>query len=570
MDLKSIKDPSFVKKLNIIELNELASDIRSFLVDSISKTGGHLASNLGVVELTIAMHYVFDSPKDRLLFDVGHQSYVHKILTGRAKDFINLRKLNGLNGFIDKTESAHDIWESGHSSSTLSAQAGILASLKEKNDDSHVVSVIGDASISNGVSFEALNFLGASSLKPIIILNDNKMGIDKTVGALANILNTNPKPFFEQLGFKYLGPIDGSNLEEIISTLNEAKRLNDKIIVHVLTHKGAGYLPATNDTIKFHGLGKFDPVTGEIFHEYDNKRSFSEIVSDELVNLRENKKFTIINPAMLTGSELVNFKEKYPNDCYDVGISEEHALDMAAGMALNGSKVVVSLYSTFSQRAFDQMLNDISRQKLNVVLTLDRAGVVGKDGATHQGIYDLAMLRTMPYMVIAMGSDASETKGLLEYALNYNDGPIAIRFPRIRVNDSEKITINNRKWVIEQKGSKAIIITYGPDVLRIKNLGLDAYIINARFLRPLDKELLRDLAKLNLPILVYEQVTEASSLAESIVAYYHKANINNVKLKAMNFDNNITVTFGDIDEVLKKYHLADQDIIKSYEELICD
>lgn len=605
-DLYQIKDPSFVKTLKKKELEALAKDIRAFLIEKISKTGGHLASNLGVVELTIALHYVFDSPEDLILFDVGHQSYVHKILTGRAKDFDTLRQLDGLSGYINRKESIHDIWESGHSSTSISAQSGLIEALKREEKDNRVISVIGDSSISNGVAFEGLNFLGQNKENsPIVVLNDNKMGISKSVGALTKFLNkmrgtkfmrgihlvmvkiTPPfisnffhkikrgfKGFlqrdniFEDLGFNYFGPYEGNQIRGLIKVFKKVKKIKGPVLVHLITRKGEGYEPAVKDMVSYHGIGTFNPETGEIYSSNDGKLSYSKVVANALVSLRKEYDFCLINPAMLAGSELEEFKATYPKDYYDVGIAEEHAVDMACGLALRNHKVIVSLYSTFAQRAYDELLNDAARQNLNIIITLDRAGVVGPDGATHQGIYDLAMLRSMPHMVIAMGKDASEVKGLLRFALNYNDGLIAIRFARHRTFDQDEVEIKDMSWTIVQEGKKGIIISYGDDVERIKNLNLDATIVNARFLRPLDKKMLDYISKLNKPILIYEQVIEASSLFESILAYYHK-NYINVKIKAMNFQNNQTICHGAINEVLKRYHLGDLDIIEEFNKL-CD
>lgn len=600
-DLYQIKDPSFIKKLSKKELETLAKDIRAFLLENISKTGGHLASNLGIVEITIALHYVFDSPNDMFLFDVGHQSYVHKILTGRAKDFATLRQLDGLSGYINRQESIHDIWESGHSSTSISAQAGLIEALKKENDNHHVISIIGDASISNGIAFEGLNYLGQNHHdKPIVILNDNKMGIDRSVGALSKFLNKSrgtklgrnihyfmvkyspiwlsnlihkvkkifKNNIFTNLGFDYFGAYEGNDVWGLIKILKKIKNNHQPVLVHLITRKGQGYLPAMQDMTFYHGVSSFDLETGKIINQ-DNKTSFSKIVADQLLKLREEYAFSIINPAMVSGSKMEAFKNKYPNDFYDVGIAEEHAVIMACGLALKGHKVVVSLYSTFAQRAYDQLLNDAARQNLNIVVTLDRAGVVGEDGETHQGIYDLAMLRSMPHMVIAMGKDSAEIKGLLRFGLIYNDGLFALRFPKHQTEDLDEIKIDDMSWVIEREGKKGIIITYGDDINRILNLNLDAYVINARFIRPLDKKMLDYLAKLDLPILIYEQVIEASSLSEGISAYYQKNNIKIKKIVSMNFANSEQIKHGKIEDVLVRYHLGDKDILEAFDKL-CD
>ena len=499
-NLLEIKDPTFIKKLNMKELEVLATEIREFIIENVRVTGGHLASNLGVVEITIAMHYVFDSPNDMFLFDVGHQSYVHKILTGRAKDFVNLRKLNGISGYISKDESIHDIWESGHSSTSISAQAGLMEALEHHQTSGRVISLIGDSSIANGVAFEGLNFLGQYQDKnPIIILNDNKMGINKSVGAMNLFLNrlrgskgwrkvngASQKIFpnwfmsflhktkrafkafvqqdniFEDLGFDYYGPYEGNKIAGLIKVLQCAKQNHSPCIIHLITRKGQGYKPAEEDMTLYHG------IDGMNNNNLDNI-SYTEIVANKLLELKGEMDFKLISPAMISSSKLTKFKETYPTDCIDVGIAEEHAAVMAAGMALGNLKAVLMMYSTFAQRSFDYLLNDISRQNLDVFLLLDRAGVVGKDGPTHQGIYDIAMLSLMPNIKIMMGRNAGEVKGLITYGMKQK-GPIALRYPKLSTIDQEEVLILDEKWEVIKEGSKGYIISYGPDLDRILNI----------------------------------------------------------------------------------------------------
>lgn len=601
INLYDIKDPSFLKQMNIKELTELACNIRKFLIDSISATGGHLASNLGSLEATIAMHYVFDSPNDKLLFDVGHQSYVHKILTGRAKDFESLRKLDGLSGYINKNESTHDIWESGHAGTTISAQAGLIAAQKYTKDSGRVIAFIGDASIASGVAFEGLNFLGQDQSKtPIIILNDNKMGISKSVGALNKFLSkirggkamrsthdflikifpaflTNffhkvkrgikgfiqKDNIFEDLGFDYYGPYEGNDIKILIKIYEKVKRSKKPAIIHIITRKGQGYEPAVSNMPLFHGVESFDSNTGNI-NKSDSLKSFSEIMALELVRLREKYQFSLICPAMIDAAKLNCFKEKYPNDTYDVGIAEAHAAVMAAGMSLGNVRVVVPYYSTFAQRAFDHMLNDICRQNLPVIFLLDRAGVVGKDGSTHQGIYDIAMLNLMPNIKVAMGKDAEESKGLLEYALKDNS-PIAIRYPRAKAEDLEPKLITNMDWQIELEGNLGYVISYGPDLLRIKRIilenKLDVTLVNARFIKPYDVKMLSSIGLSKKPVLVYEQVVESASLGMNIVSYFAKEGFDATKVLRMSFNNDDIVRHGQIESVLERYHLGDSDIL---------
>ena len=600
-NIEDIKDPSFIKQLNKKELEALAADIREFIIKNVALTGGHLASNLGVVEITLAMHYVFDSPNDKFLFDVGHQAYVHKILTGRAKEFHTLRKLNGISGYVCKEESEHDIWESGHSSTSISAQAGLISAMEHNGDSGRIISLIGDSSIANGIAFEGLNYLGQHQDKnPIIILNDNKMGINKSVGAMNRFLNRlrgskgwrkvhgighkiipnfimnflhkikrgfkgliQRDNIFEDLGFDYYGPYEGNKINGLIKILKRAKKSNSPVLLHIITRKGQGYKPAETNMTDFHGIDGFTPETG-VINENKTTISYSEIVANKLFDLRKDNEFKLISPAMISSSKLTKFKEAYPKDCIDVGIAEEHATVMAAGLSLGNVKSVLMMYSTFAQRAFDQLLNDVTRQNLDVLLLLDRAGVVGKDGSTHQGIYDIAMLSLMPNIKIMMGRNAGETKGLITYGLK-NKGPIALRYPKLSTIDTQEVEILDEKWEVVKEGNKGYIISYGTDVERIMNIvkenNLDISVINARFIRPLDKELLLKIASENKPILVYEQVVEASSLA-MMIAYLLTCNnlaINN--LYHMAFDVNQIVTHGDISDVLDYYHLGDKDIL---------
>lgn len=608
--IEDIKDPSFIKQLNIKELEALAADIREFIIKNVAITGGHLASNLGVVEIIIAMHYVFDSPIDKFIFDVGHQAYVHKILTGRANEFHTLRQLNGLSGYVSRDESEHDIWESGHSSTSISAQAGLIAAQQHNNESGRIISLIGDSSIANGIAFEGLNFLGQDQSKqPIIILNDNKMGINKSVGAMTKLLNRirGSKGFramrgvsmkilpnflinflhkmkrgikgfvqrdniFEDLGFDYYGPYEGNKIAGIIRILKRAKNSTTPCIIHLVTRKGQGYKPAEDNMTDFHGIDGFVPSTGEIM-KGNLGLSYTQIVSDELLKLRKEHKFSLICPAMISSARLTKFKEEYPNDCYDVGIAEEHATVMAAGMAIGKTKSIVMMYSTFSQRAFDQILNDVCRQNLDVTFLFDRAGVVGRDGPTHQGVYDIAMLNLMPNIKIAMGCNAGEVKGLLEYSMT-NKGPFVIRYPKSTTLDQEKVLIENESWSVVRAGKLGYVISYGSDINRIKNIveenNLDLTVINARFIRPLDETLLDSIAESGLPVVIYEQVVEAASLGMMISFYMSKKGYDTKKLTCMAFNTNEIITHGDINEVLDYYHLGDKDILERLKDVCKD
>lgn len=605
IDLLKIKDPSFIKNMSMKELKELACEIREFLVENISKTGGHLSSNLGVVEITIAMYYVFDPEKDKFLFDVGHQSYVHKILTGRAKDFKNLRQYRGMSGYIRREESKYDIWESGHSSTSISAMAGML--LASEDPDEKIVSLIGDSSIMNGVAFEGLNFLGSQKkLAPIIILNDNKMGISKSVGALSKgfsrlrgthlwhgfkrVLNfifptfiTNwfhqmkrgIKAFiqqdniFEDLGFDYYGPIKGNDLRACIKALQRVKKNTCPVLLHILTQKGKGYLPSELDEEgNYHGVVPFDRKTGAPLKEtMPNEHSYSDLVSHYLAKKREEQKFFVVTPAMKVGSRLEEFANLYPNDFYDVGIAEEHAADMAAGIALSNKKVVLLYYSTFSQRAYDEILNDIARQNLPVIIGIDRAGVVGEDGATHQGIYDVAMFKSMPNVQIAMPKTPKELIGLFNYAFTH-PGPIVIRYPRgnvlIDVYSLDYSYTLTPSWDYVCRGQDVAIISYGPDILRLEKLiqeeQLSCSLIDARFIRPLDTEVLEEVLANHQKVVVLEQIILDGSLYQDIVLYAQKNHFS-TRIESLSFDTNTILPHGKIAEILEDYGLSNKDIL---------
>ncbi len=584
------------------ELKELAKDIRNFLIENISKTGGHLSSNLGVVELTIALYYVFDADVTDLLFDVGHQSYIHKILTGRAKDFPSLRRYGGLSGYICRDESKYDVWESGHSSTSISALSGLML----KDNGRRQIAIIGDSSMMNGVALEGLNFLGQIKDKnPIIILNDNKMGISRSVGALSNVFSKLrgtgfyihlkafcnrifPRHFnnvchqlkrglkgliqrdniFEDMGFDYYGPYDGNNLSALISILNRIKERNEPVVLHVLTKKGKGYSPSEEDTEgDFHGVSPFDIKTGKPLNCDKTMISYSKVVANYLVEKRKKIEFKVITPAMKSGAKLLEFADLYPNDFYDVGIAEEHAAVMSAGLALAKENVVLLMYSTFSQRAFDEILNDIARSDLKVIIGIDRAGIVGEDGATHQGVYDVAMFMAMPNIIITMPKDVEETYELFNYAFSQNH-PIVIRYPRGSVKNDSNIDFTkacNFEWTILNKGNKGIVISYGPDVVRIdeivKKNNLDVMVVNARFIKPMDINLLKSLFELNIPILVVEQIVRSGTLYHNILEFKEENNFSS-KVYTHSFDSNIIIPFGHINEVYEHYNFSDNALLE--------
>lgn len=612
MNIEDIESPEFLKSLSKKEMKQLCSDIRTFLIENISKTGGHLASNLGVVELTVALHYVFNDSTDKILFDVGHQAYTHKILTGRAKDFKKLRQTNGLSGFVNYDESKYDCWESGHSSNSISAMAGFL--LAKKNGDTsigNVVSLIGDSSIANGMAFEGLNFLSTlKDAKPIIILNDNTMGISKSVGAMTRVFQAmrgaklyrglkkvlvkiNPRfvvnwfhqvkrsikgfvqtdNYFEDMGYDYYGPYNGNDINEVISALERAKASKSPSILHFITKKGMGYEMAENDELgSYHGVGPFDVSTGKPLKVYqENEFSYSEIVAKTLIKIRKSKPFILINPATMVGNRLVKFQREFPYSIYDVGIAEEHAATMAAALAKNNQKVVLLMYSTFAQRAYDQILNDISRRNLHVVMGFDRAGLIAEEGSTHQGIYDIAMLNSMPNVKILMGKDLSETMALIKYAFNLN-GPVVVRYPKANEIYTDDVIIDNLNWEVIKVGHKLNIITYGHDVTRIEKLlsdnNIDATLINARVIRPIDKVMINKLLDLKLPILVIEQVVKNGSLASLILDYASEIS-KGIKLYHMAIPTDEFIIQASYNDLLKEYKLDNESILEEIKK-ICD
>lgn len=605
MNLFDIKDPSFLKTLSMKELKNLADDIRAFLIEEIPKTGGHLSSNLGTVELIIALHYVFDSPKDAFIFDVGHQAYTHKILTGRAKDFHSLRQTDGLSGYINYEESIHDQWESGHAGTSLSALQGFLYSQHIKGEDGRGIAIIGDASITNGMAFEALNILGSDqNVKGIIVLNDNEMGISKSVGAISKALTRIrfnrlfikikrfwqmilPKCFleilarmkrglksffqrqniFEDLGYLYIGPIDGHDLKGLIYNFERIKRARKSVVMHILTDKGKGHELAAQDKIgTFHGISKPSLKKKEGI-------SWSQGVANIMYDLQEKTKTFVIMPAMTVGTSFVEFSKVYKDRYIDVGIAEEHATSMAAMMAHQGIKVFLPLYATFSQRAFDQILNDIARSNHHVVFGIDRAGIVGEDGSTHQGIFDVSMFSLMPNMVISMPYDLAEAKALFDYAFMKQNHPMVIRYPRgttLALNGETIEEIKSPSWKIMREGKDLAIITYGQSIDRLirvsEKMGLNATIINARFIKPLDEVMLREVLKTHHKIFVYEEIANVAGLYPMILSFAHKRQYQNDFME-MNMTDQI-IHHGNYQEILKKIKMDEDSIIKALKEFL--
>lgn len=564
-DILNIKSPDFLKSLSIKELEILCEDIREFIIGNVSKTGGHLSSNLGVIEATVALHYVFNSPIDKIIFDVGHQCYTHKILTGRSKEFINLRKKDGLSGFLSYDESEHDVWEAGHSSTALSAASGFLEA-KEYNDNiGEVITFIGDGSIQNGLAFEGLNYIGSQKpQKAIIILNDNDMSISRNVGRMSInlsrkrikkshqtlkkfipkfVIKINKKTIasiktflygndiFTTLGYRYFGPIDGHNLKDLIKYFQLAKQSDRSIVIHLNTIKGKGYKYSEEDALGiWHGIGPFDIETGKSINKTpDNIIPWGKAVCGLLGNLlKENNNIKVINPAMFVGSYFNELQTKYPNQMIDVGINEEHAVVMAASMSRLGLIPIVSVYSTFLQRAYDEICHDVSRNNNHVIFLLDHAGIVSGDGSTHQGVFDIPMLLSIPNIVISTPSNLYEAKKLLEMSVIHKK-PFVIRYPKENV-DMNSLNYNYEvkfgKWNIIKDISDVNIISYGDcineinDKISDKNVGL----INAIFVKPVDLDLLKQLK--NKKVIVIEEVMKISSLASLIMQYNFEYKLN--------------------------------------------
>ena len=617
MNILDIKNPKFLKKLKIKDLEVLSTDIRNFIIDKVSITGGHLSSNLGVVDLTIAIHKVFDSPKDKIIFDVSHQCYTHKILTGRAKEFDNLRKLKGLSGFQKREESEYDSYEAGHSSTSLSAALGMALARDKLNKKYHVIAIIGDGSMGNGLAYEALNHIGSAKTKLIIILNDNEMSISKNVGALHNnldkiranykynnaknntkkILNkiplignylskgiTNVKSsfkklylkegfLFEEFGIKYYGPINGHDYKEMISYLEIAKKEPNPVIIHVITEKGKGYLPAEKDNIgSWHGVGPFDKETGIIKKNNDNLVTWSEVISNHLIELTKiNKDIMVITPAMAGGSKLLKYKELYPNNFLDVGIAEEHALILANGMSTQGLIPFVSIYSTFLQRGYDQVIHDIARMNTHVILGIDRCGIVGEDGETHQGIYDLTFLLPIPNLIISTPKDSIEAGNLL-YTAILSKRPFAIRYAKDKLTylkENYKI-IPIGSWETLIEGKDAVLISYGSllnNAIKISNnlKGIiDLSVVNARYQKPIDEKLFSKLLNDYKNIFIYEEQTEINSLGSYLINYANKKEYKgNIKLFAIK---DKYIGQGKKEEVLKELKLDEKSITNNIKE----
>ena len=567
--LNAIRDPFDLRKLERKQLRPLADELRAFILESVAKTGGHLSSNLGTVELTVALHYVFDTPQDRLVWDVGHQTYAHKILTGRRAGMAKLRMQGGIAGFPRRDESLYDTFGTAHSSTSISAALGMAIAAKQKGEDHHTIAVIGDGAMTAGMAFEALNNAGVLGANLLVVLNDNDMSISQPVGALRNYLArlmsgplystvrgtgdrmlrgtptlhefakrweehikgmVTPGTLFEEFGFNYIGPIDGHDTEALVATLSNIKKLRGPQFLHVVTKKGKGYAPAEQDPILYHGPGKFDPAIG-IVSKPSSKPTYSQIFGDWLCDMAKlDRRLIGITPAMREGSGMVKFSEQYPDRYFDVGIAEQHAVTFAAGLACEGMKPVVAIYSTFLQRAYDQVIHDVVLQNLPVVFAIDRAGLVGADGPTHAGSFDFSFLRCLPNTTIMAPADENECRQMLFTAFSLNS-PSAVRYPRgsgpgVAIEPTMR-AVPVGKGEIRRDGRRIALLAFGSMLKPALDAAeeLNATVANMRFVKPLDDELVMKLALSHDLLVTIEENTIQGGAGSAVVESLLKQNV---------------------------------------------
>jgi len=618
--LDRIETSHDVKKLDYEELGQLCRELREEIISTVSKTGGHLASNLGVVELTAALHFVFDFPVDKLVWDVGHQSYVHKLLTGRRGRFHTLRQYGGVSGFPKRDESPYDTFDAGHSGNSISAALGMAEARRLKGEEGKVIAVIGDGSMTAGLAFEGLNQTGHIDQDVIVILNDNEMSISPNVGALSSYLNrlmtgefvsrfrrdmegfletlprigksvvrfarqaeeslkglVTPGLLFEELGLKYIGPIDGHRLDYLIETFQNIKKLGGPILVHVITKKGKGYPPAEMNPSRFHGVPPFVIETGEFRSSQKNPPTYTEVFGETLCRLaKENQRLIAITAAMQSGTGLEEFATLFPNRFYDIGIAEQHAVTFAAGLALEGMKPVVAIYSTFLQRAYDQVLQDVCLQKLPVVLALDRGGIVGEDGPTHHGVFDFSYLRHIPNLVVMVPKDENEFQHMIKTAAEC-PAPVAFRYPRGRGvgvgREASLRLIDIGKGEILREGQDILIIAIGTTVYpslraaeRLAEAGIQAAVINSRFLKPLDAELLCDWAKKTGKVLTVEENVLQGGFGSAVLELFQERGLFPVQVRRLGIPDTF-VEHGPQALLREKYGIDENGIIKGVQEM---
>ncbi len=578
--LEEINDPKDLRSLSLKELEALAEEIREFIIKTVSKTGGHLASSLGAVELTLALHYVFDTPKDKLVWDVGHQTYAHKIITGRRDRFHTLRQYGGVSGFPKREESVYDTFNVGHAGTSISAALGMALARDLEGSNERVVAIIGDGSLSCGIAYEGLDNAGYIDTDLIVVVNDNNMSISPSLGSISaylskkmsgpvynklrdeieKLIHTLPLPeqptlklarkieeslkffspglLFEELGFKYFGPLNGHKLADLVDVFKNVKNLKGPIVVHVITKKGKGYKPAEDNPSLFHGIGKFDIDTGKPIKSPLSKPSCSSVFGSKVLDImKKDGKVVAITAAMLIGTGLQKAKEEFPDRVFDVGIAEQHAVTMAGGLAVKGFKPIVAIYSTFLQRAYDQVIHDIALQNLPVVFAIDRAGVVGDDGETHQGVFDMSYLRPVPNMVIAAPRDGKELEMLLDFAVEYNEHPVAIRYPRgacpniFDLPYPEGIKVGKWQVLIQSDEDRVAILALGnmvsvalevSNVLKEKSIG--STVVDCIFIKPMDEEILNWLSRFDLVVTIEENV-KFGGFGEGVVNYLNEKGI---------------------------------------------
>jgi len=609
-----------VKKLDIEELERLCHEIREEILSTVSKTGGHLASSLGVVELTTVLHYVFDFPMDKLVWDVGHQSYAHKLLTGRKDRFHTLRQYEGISGFPKRDESPYDAFDSGHSGTSISSALGMAEARRLKGEEGKIIAVIGDGSMTAGLAFEGLNQTGHIDQDLIVILNDNEMSISRNVGALSSYLNRlmtgqfvnrfrndmkdfletlpgigksvirfakqaeeslkgllMPGLLFEELGLKYIGPIDGHRLDYLIETFQNIKKLRGPILVHVITKKGKGYPPAETNPDRFHGVPPFVIETGELRNDQKNPPTYTEVFGETLCQLaRENKRLIAITAAMQNGTGLEEFARRFPDRFYDIGIAEQHAVTFAAGLALEGMKPVVAIYSTFLQRAYDQILQDVCLQNLPVIFALDRGGIVGEDGPTHHGLFDFSYLRHIPNIIVMVPKDENEFKHMIKTATEC-PMPVAFRYPRgkgmgVRREVSLQ-SIDIGKGEVLREGQDILIIAIGSTVYpslraaeRLADVGIQAAVINSRFLKPLDGTLLCDWAKRTGKVLTVEENVLQGGFGSAVLELFQERGIFSIQVKRLGIPDTF-VEHGPQTLLREKYGIDEKGIFKGVMEM---
>ncbi len=610
--LEKINSPKDVKRLNIEQKKQLAEEIRKYILEIVSENGGHLASNLGVVELTIALHSVFDVPKDKIVWDVGHQTYVHKIITGRREELKSLRKLNGIAGFPKSKESEADCFNTGHSSTSISAALGMARARDLKGEEHSVLAVIGDGALTGGMALEALNDTGWSKTKMTVILNDNEMSISKNIGGMSMLLSklrtkrsynkssdavknmilkipkigktivkmvirvkrsikqlVIPKMFFEDIGFRYLGPVDGHDIAELERMLKISKRLKEPVLLHVLTKKGKGYPIAEKNPDQFHATGPFDLQTGK--SKKEKKKDYSKVFGEKLVELaKKNDKIVAITASMKDGTGLTEFAKQFPERFFDIGIAEQHAIGVAAGMAKEGTIPVVPIYASFYQRAYDQVIHDVAMQDLPVVMCVDRAGVVGADGETHQGTLDMSFFRLVPNLTIMAPKNFKELEEMLAFAVDLNK-PVVIRYPRggedeYKMEQQEKLNLG--KAEILKEGKDISMIAIGKMVARAMKVAekiekeqkdITVEVINTRFLKPIDQETIKQSIEKTRNVITIEDGTIVNGLATAVQEIIQKENLQEIKIKNYAYPDQY-IQHGSVEE-LEKIYAVDEDII---------